>query len=187
MNGLKPFWIWLRIRKENRLWNSRFASQQCHWQRSLVNPHIFSVNVKGIVQDNLPMYVFSIDIPFKGNQSLSNMRSNVTRCHICTTVSLIPQHESNFLIKKQCVELFAKIFEKKLVMYQGSMRSCFMKKKQRSTISCQGYFNVREWIFLPHLMVHKLNLICLYIVLYLMSAWHSCREYNLLVLVYDNF
>jgi hypothetical protein len=36
------------------------------------------VQVIGIVQDNLPMYVFSIDIPFKGSQNLSNRRSKVT-------------------------------------------------------------------------------------------------------------
>jgi hypothetical protein len=36
------------------------------------------MKVIDIVQDNLPMYVFWIDIPFKDSQSLSNMKSKVT-------------------------------------------------------------------------------------------------------------
>jgi hypothetical protein len=44
------------------------------------NAHIMCVCMKviGIGQENLPMYVFSIDISFKGRQSLSNMRSKDT-------------------------------------------------------------------------------------------------------------
>jgi hypothetical protein len=49
------------------------------WQkRSLVKPHILCVKVIGMVQDNLPIYVYSIDIPIKDSQSLSNMRSKVS-------------------------------------------------------------------------------------------------------------
>jgi hypothetical protein len=29
IHGLKPFWIWLRIREGNRLWKRRFSSQLC--------------------------------------------------------------------------------------------------------------------------------------------------------------
>jgi hypothetical protein len=36
------------------------------------------VKVIGIVQKTSPMYVISIDIPFKGSQSRSNKRSKVT-------------------------------------------------------------------------------------------------------------
>jgi hypothetical protein len=63
---------------------------------SLVNPHIFCVKVMvlySIVQDNLPMHVFSIDIPFKGSQILSNMTSsgvNETAVHV-TSVLLKPR------------------------------------------------------------------------------------------------
>jgi hypothetical protein len=39
------------------------------------------------VQDNLPLYVFSIDIPFKGSQNLKFKGSKSQRCHICTAVS----------------------------------------------------------------------------------------------------
>jgi hypothetical protein len=76
------------------------------------------------VQDNLPTNVFSIDIPFKRGQSHSNMRSKVTAVsylhsgvndstvHV-TAVSMTPLcSQVNFPYKKQCVELFAKIFEK---------------------------------------------------------------------------
>jgi hypothetical protein len=44
-------------------------------KRSFVNPHIFCVKVIDIVQDNLPMYVFSMNIPFKDSRSRSNIRS----------------------------------------------------------------------------------------------------------------
>jgi hypothetical protein len=56
------------------------------------------------------MYVFSIDIPFKDSQTLSNIRSKVTVVsYLHTTVPCAAV--SDFLIKiKQCVELFAKIF-----------------------------------------------------------------------------
>jgi hypothetical protein len=64
-----------------------------------VHPHIVCGKVIGIVQDSLPMNVFSVDIPLKGSQSHSNMRSKVT----------VNVKESDFL------ELFAKIFKKKLV------------------------------------------------------------------------
>jgi hypothetical protein len=33
MHGLKPFWIWISIRRENRLCNRRFLSQWCKWLR----------------------------------------------------------------------------------------------------------------------------------------------------------
>jgi hypothetical protein len=69
MHRLKPFWIWISIRRENRPCNRR--------KLALVNPHFLCVKVIGIV-DNLPMYVFSIDIPFKGSQSLAKMMSKVT-------------------------------------------------------------------------------------------------------------
>jgi hypothetical protein len=41
---LKPFWILIRIREENRLRNCWFRSQRCQWHRfhqklSLVNSH----------------------------------------------------------------------------------------------------------------------------------------------------
>jgi hypothetical protein len=81
-----PFSIWLRICEENRLWNRRFSSPQCQWHRCdkkrfLVSHHTFSVKVICLViclvQDNLLMFVFSIDIPFTGSQSLLNMRSKV--------------------------------------------------------------------------------------------------------------
>jgi hypothetical protein len=86
--GLKPFWIWLRICQHIRLWNRHFIcsavsmtpllpktilthGHRCD-QSILSYPNIFvCVKVIGIVQDNLP---FLIDIPFKGSQSLSNMR-----------------------------------------------------------------------------------------------------------------
>jgi hypothetical protein len=72
MHGLMPLWIWLRICEENR----KFAD----FRHSNVNDTtmtkndlwltpIYFVKVIGIVQDNLPMCVFSIDIPFKGSQS----------------------------------------------------------------------------------------------------------------------
>jgi hypothetical protein len=70
--------------------NPPYIGHCCDKKLSLVNPHIFCVKVIGIVQDNLPMNVFSIDIPFKGSQSHSNMRYKVTACHICTVVSLTP-------------------------------------------------------------------------------------------------
>jgi hypothetical protein len=38
----------------------------------------FCVKGMGKVQDNLPKNVFSIDIPFNGSQSHSNMRPKVT-------------------------------------------------------------------------------------------------------------
>jgi hypothetical protein len=46
IHGLKPFRIWLRIRKENSLRNCRFCARRCKWHRcdqkwSLVNHHIF--------------------------------------------------------------------------------------------------------------------------------------------------
>jgi hypothetical protein len=64
------------------------------------------------------MYVFSIDIPFKGSQSLSNIRSKVTAVsylHSGVNDTAVPcAAESDFHKKKQRVELFAKIFKKKL-------------------------------------------------------------------------
>jgi hypothetical protein len=68
--------------------NPPYIGHCCDKKLSLVNPHIFCVKVIGIVQDNLPMNVFSIDIPFKGSQSHSNMRYKVTACHICTVVPM---------------------------------------------------------------------------------------------------
>jgi hypothetical protein len=54
IHELKPFWIWLWIRKENGLRNHRFCAQQCQWhrcdqKRSLVNTHIFCVKVIDVV------------------------------------------------------------------------------------------------------------------------------------------
>jgi hypothetical protein len=36
------------------------------------------------------MYVFSIDIHFKGRQILAKMMAKVTGCHICTADSMTP-------------------------------------------------------------------------------------------------
>jgi hypothetical protein len=78
------------------------------------------------------MYVFSIDIPFKGSLRLLNMRSKLKQCLICTAVSLTPLCMSQwcqwlqtvqwchwhhcavcsrvrFPYTKQCVELFTKM------------------------------------------------------------------------------
>jgi hypothetical protein len=54
IHGLIPFWIWIRIREENRLLNRRFWSQRWQWHRcdqkqSLVNPHIFCVKAINIL------------------------------------------------------------------------------------------------------------------------------------------
>jgi hypothetical protein len=55
------------------------------------------------VQDSLPMYVFLIDIPFKGSQSHSNMRSKVTAVsylHSGVNSTAVPcVAESDFLMK----------------------------------------------------------------------------------------
>jgi hypothetical protein len=52
------------------------------------------------------MYVFSIDIPFKGNQSLSNARSKVTAVSYfhsgVTDTAVRCAAESDFLIKTVC-------------------------------------------------------------------------------------
>jgi hypothetical protein len=97
---------------------SAVSMTHCDKKLSLVNTHILCVKVIGIVQENLPMNVFSIDIPFKGSQSHSNLRSKVTAVsylHSGVNDSAVPcAAKSDFLIKKQCVELFAKIFEKKV-------------------------------------------------------------------------
>jgi hypothetical protein len=70
------------------------------------------VKVIGIVQDKLPMYVFSIYIPFKGNQSLSIMRSN--RC------------ATNFV---DYLRKFEAIFEKLSTCVSGAQGKLFYEKK----------------------------------------------------------
>jgi hypothetical protein len=44
----------------------------------------------GIVLDNWHMYVFSIDIPCKGSQSLAKMTSKVTAVSYLQTESMTP-------------------------------------------------------------------------------------------------
>jgi hypothetical protein len=95
IHGLKLFEYDYEFGNKNRLWNRQFLSQRWQWHRwdkklSLLNPHIFCVKVLGIVHDNLPKNVFSIDIPFKGSQRLSNMRSKVTTVHTCPAVTMTP-------------------------------------------------------------------------------------------------
>jgi hypothetical protein len=96
------------------------------------------------------MTVFSIDVPFKGSQSPSNMRSKVTAvsylhsgvndtdvhmpkrcqwlccaCHSGVNDSAVPcAVEPDFLIKKQCVKLFAKISKKKLAAQRCRWHRC---------------------------------------------------------------
>jgi hypothetical protein len=69
------------------------------------------------VQGNLPMNVFSIDIPFKGSQSHLNMRPKVTavsHLHSGVNDSAVPcAAESDFLIKKQCLN-YSRRYSKKV-------------------------------------------------------------------------
>jgi hypothetical protein len=95
------------------------------------------VKVIGIVQDNLPMYVFSIDIPFKGSQSLSNMRSKVTAVsYLLSGVNdtAVPcAAKSDFLIKKTVCLIIREDVRKKVgcsPVYQGPRGSCLMKKNR---------------------------------------------------------
>jgi hypothetical protein len=103
------------------------------------------VKVADIMQDNLSIYVFSIDISFKGCQSLSNMRSKVP--------SVTNLH--NFV---DYIREFEAIFEKALICVSGTQGKLFDEKTQRSKISCQGPFKasccVANWIKTPNL--HKI-------------------------------
>jgi hypothetical protein len=147
IHGLTPFWIWLQIRGENRIWNRRFSSQWCQWhrcdkKRSLVTPLYFCLKVKGIVQDNLPMHVFLINMPVKGSQSHSKMRSNVT------VVSYFHSGVNDLNVpcaaKSDC-RLPSRIqshIQKGFNMCIRDPGEVVGWKKQRSKISCQGPFKM---------------------------------------------
>jgi hypothetical protein len=98
------------------------------------------------VQDNLPIYVFSIDTPSKGSQSLSNEVQNhsgvifAQRCHWHRCASLCSR--VRFPFKKHFVELFAKIFEKNCLhngvndtAVQPSLSIIFANSKPYSKVS----------------------------------------------------
>jgi hypothetical protein len=74
------------------------------------------VKVIGMVQDNLPTYVFSIDIPV----SLTSFYLQVT---VVSMTPLCRVQLSQISYKKQCVELFAK----KLVALQCQCHRCYMQ------------------------------------------------------------
>jgi hypothetical protein len=84
------------------------------------------------------MYVFSLDIPFKGSQSHSNTRSKVT------AVSYL--HKG---VIDTAVQPTLSIYSANTKPYSKTRvlgGSCLMKKKQRSKISCQGPFKKRDSI-----------------------------------------
>jgi hypothetical protein len=113
------------------------------------------------------MYVFSIDIPFKGKQSLSNMRSKVT------TASMTPLchvHPSQISLQKAMCRIICEDIRKKVAVCNqlcwlsswiwSHIRKGFSLcirgpgevvwwKKQRSKISCQGPFNLFNLLLLP--------------------------------------
>jgi hypothetical protein len=61
------------------------------------------------------MYVFSIDIPFKGSQSLSNMRFKVTA--VSFLHSGVIDTESDFLLNR--VSNYSRRYSKKSLMHSG--------------------------------------------------------------------
>jgi hypothetical protein len=108
------------------------------------------------VQDNMPMYVFSIDIPFKGSQSLSNMRSKVTsvsylRCHwhCCACDSDVNDTAVPCIFEKSWLHSSGSMTPlcNQLCRLSSWIRSHTRKvevvwwKKQSSKIFCQGPFN----------------------------------------------
>jgi hypothetical protein len=51
--------------------NFRCQWHRCDKKRSLVNPNILGGKVIDIVQDNVPIYFFYIDFPYKGSTAVS--------------------------------------------------------------------------------------------------------------------
>jgi hypothetical protein len=156
-------WFPLSNENDTKFCETMWAQQESGWRIVVryyiffYDVHIFCVKVISIVQDNFPMKVFSIDTPFKGSQSHSNMRSKVTAVSYLlngvndSTVHVTAVSMTLLCVRCQwlrCVELFAKIFKKSLRIRSHIRKGFYLCikdlgedvwwNKQRSKISCQG-------------------------------------------------
>jgi hypothetical protein len=64
IHGLKPFRLWIRVRRDIRLWNRKFCRQRCQWLRG---PYIYkadlfkgNINKKIIHRQIILHYIYNI-------------------------------------------------------------------------------------------------------------------------------
>jgi hypothetical protein len=113
IHGLKPFWIWLRIRGENQLWNRRCNWHRCDKKRSLVNTKILHSIFVIFAQRcqwlrcacNSGVNDITVQVTVVSMTPLCMSQQCQWLC--CAACSRV-----RFPYKKQCVELFAKILKK---------------------------------------------------------------------------